>query len=96
MLFHVTHMHSPESCPAHDPERARETVGKVLGGAEGAGVKLIGTWVDAPGHTFYLVVESDSVQKLTDLFFPALTLGTADIVPVEDALALFKRRVGES
>lgn len=96
MLFHVTHVHSPESCPAEDPERARSTIGKMLSGAEEAGVKLIGAWVDAPGHAFYLVVDTDSADKLTDFFFPALTIGHAEVVPVEDALALFKRRLSES
>jgi hypothetical protein len=96
MLFHVTHTHTPESCPAHDPERARETFGKVLSSAEGIGVKLIGAWVDAPAHAVYLVVEADSVEKLSELFFPALTIGHADIRPVEDALALFKKRFPES
>jgi hypothetical protein len=95
MLFHVTHVHSPESCPAHDPERARATFGKVLASAEGLGVKLIGAWVDAPAHTFYMVVDADSVEKLSDLFYPALTIGTAEITPVEDSLALLKRRFSE-
>jgi len=42
------------------------------------------------------VVETDSVDKLTDLFYPALTMAHAEITPVEDALALFKRRVTDS
>ena len=96
MLFHVTHVHTPESCPAHDPVRARETMGKIIAGAEGPGIKLVGAWADAPGHAFYMVVETDSVEKLTDLFFPALTMAHAEISPVEDALALFKRRVADA
>ncbi|UCC60543.1 MAG: hypothetical protein JSV02_01575 [Dehalococcoidia bacterium] len=96
MLFHVTHVHTPESCPAHDPEKARNTFGKVLSSAEEVGVKLLGAWVDAPSHTVYLVVETDSVSKLSDLFFPALAIGSADISPVEDALALLQRRFSES
>ena len=96
MLFHITHVHTPESCPAGDPERARNTIGKMLAGAEGPGIKLVGAWADAPGHAFYLVVDADSVDKLTDLFFPALTMAHAEITPVEDALALFKRRVADA
>ncbi len=96
MLFHITHVHTPESCPADDPERARDTIGKIIASAEGPGIKLVGAWADAPGHTFYLVVDADSVDKLTDLFFPALTMAHAEITPVEDALALFKRRVADA
>ena len=48
MLFHITHVHTPESCPYHDPEKARATFGKMLGSAESLGVTLVGAWVDAP------------------------------------------------
>jgi hypothetical protein len=96
MLFHITHVHTPESCPADDPERARDTIGKIIAGGNAPGIKLVGAWADAPGHTFFLVVETDSVDKLTDLFYPALTMAHAEITPVEDALALFKRRVTDS
>ena len=40
MLFHITHVHTPETCPYHKPEEARATFGKILSGAEQAGVKL--------------------------------------------------------
>ena len=96
MLFHVTHIHSPESCPANDPVRTRDTFGKMLASAKEVGVTLVGAWVDAPAHTVYMVVDADSAQKLSDLFFPALTIGTAEIAPVEDALALLKRRFSGS
>ena len=95
MLFHVTHVHSPESCPAHDPELVRDTLGKLLTGAEQSGVKLVGAWADGPGHTLYFVVETDSASKLFDLFYPTLRMGSAEIRPVEDTLALFKRRFAE-
>jgi hypothetical protein len=95
MLFHVTHIHSPETCPAHDPEQARATFGKILGSAEEIGVKLVGAWVDGPAHTAYFVVETDSAEKLFDLFYPTLGIASAEISPVEDTLALFKRRFAE-
>ena len=69
---------------------------RYLCSAEQIGVTLVGAWVDAPAHTVYLVVETDSVEKLSDLFYPALSVAHADIRPVEDALALFKRRFAES
>ena len=68
MLFHITHVHTPETCPYHDPEKARETFGKMMSNAEQLGVKLVGAWLDAPAHTVYLVVETDSVQKIEGLF----------------------------
>jgi len=56
MLFHITHVHTPETCPYHNPEKTRETFGKMMSRAEQLGVKLVGAWVDAPAHTVYLVV----------------------------------------
>ena len=92
MLFHITHVHTPETCPYHDPEKARATFGKVLSGAEQLGVKLVGVWVDAPAHTIYLVVETDSAQKIEELMGPAFEIGYAETSPVQDGIALLKRR----
>ena len=49
-----------------------------------------------PSHTLYFVVETDSVEKLFQLFFPTLPIARAEVRPVEDSLALFKRRFAES
>jgi hypothetical protein len=94
MLFHITHVHTPESCPYHNPEKARATFGKVLGSAEQLGVTLVGAWIDAPAHTAYLVVETDSAQKIEELLAPAFEIGQAETRVVADALALLKRRIG--
>lgn len=96
MLFHVTHVHKEELCPAHRPEKARATFGKILSSAEQIVVTLVRAWVDGPAHAVYLVVETDSVEKLSDLFYPALSIAHADVRPVEDALALLNRRFAES
>jgi hypothetical protein len=95
MLFHITHVHTPETCPYHNPEKARETFGKIMSNAEQLGVKLVGAWVDAPAHTVYLVVETDSVQKIEELLAPGFEMGHAETRAVSDAAAVLKRRVGE-
>ena len=41
----------------------------------------------------YLIVEKDSVEKLTKLLDPVLTIGSAKIRPVKDALITLERRV---
>jgi hypothetical protein len=92
MLFHITHVHTPETCPYHNPEQARATFGKVLGGAEELGVKLVGVWVDAPAHTIYIVVDTDSSQKIEELLAPAFEIGRAETRVVQDGLLLLKRR----
>ena len=95
MLFHITHIHTPETCPYGDPEKTKGTFGKMMSSAEQLGVKLVGAWVDAPAHTVYLVVETDSVQKIEEFLTPALKIGHAETRVVSDAAAALKRSVGE-
>ncbi len=91
MLFHITHVHTPEACPYHNPEKARATFGKMLGSAEQLGVKLVGTWVDAPAHTAYIVVETDSAQKIEELLGPAYEIAHAETRVVQDGRSLLQR-----
>ncbi len=94
MLFHITHVHTPETCPYHDPKKARASFGKMLGGAEQLGVKLVGAWVDVPAHTAYIVVEADSAQQIEELMAPGLEIGCAEIRVVQDGREILKRRGG--
>jgi hypothetical protein len=96
MLFHITHVHTPETCPYHNPEKARATFGKMLGGAEKLGVKLIGVWADAPAHTIYIVVDTDSSQKIEELLAPAFEIGRAETRVVQDGLLVLQRRAKQS
>ena len=92
MLFHITHVHTPEACPYHNPEKARATFGKVMSSAEQLGVKLVGVWVDAPAHTIYIVAETDSSQKLEEMLGPAYEIGHAETRVVQDGRSLLQRR----
>jgi len=40
MLFHVTHVHTPETCPSDDPEKIKATFGKMLTIADELDVKV--------------------------------------------------------
>jgi len=92
MLFHITHIHTPETCPGKDPEKVRDTFGKMLSNAEQLGLKLVGAWVDGPAHTAYILVEADSAEKIFDFFEPTASIARAEVRPVQDALSLLKRR----
>lgn len=91
MLFHVTHKHTAQTCPADDKEKVKNTWGKVLKSADEVGVKLISAYVDAPAHTVFLVLDADSPEKLEKFFFPVLKIGHGDIRPVTDAMETVKR-----
>jgi len=95
MLFHITHEHSPETCPGHDPEQVKATFGQVMLNTDEDGLDLIGAWVDVTAHTVYMIVETDEAGKLFKVLDPALKIGTAYISPVMDATAVLKERSGE-
>jgi hypothetical protein len=94
MLFHITHIHTPETCPYHNTEKARATFGKIIGGAEQLGVTPVGVWVDAPAHAAYIVVETDSAQKIEELLAPAFEMSHAETRVVQDGREIIKRRAG--
>ena len=93
MLFHITHTHTPEMCPRHDTNKTRNTWGKTYFKAESSGIKLLASYVDAPAHTVYFIVEADSAETIAKFLDPVLNLGTATIRPVTDGLAAVKKRM---
>ena len=95
MLFHVTHVHTPETCPGHDPEQVKATFGQVMANADEEGFDLIGAWVDVTAHTVFMIVDTDDAGKLFGVLDPALTIGTGDISPIMDATVVLKERSGE-
>ena len=95
MLFHVTHTHSWETCPYHDPERARATFGQALGGISETGASLVGAWVDAPAHKVFLLIDADSADQLEAALAPIIDIGSAVTRPVSDAAEVIRRTTGE-
>lgn len=97
MLFHATHVHTHETCPATpgDFGLARQTFGKVLSDehAQKVGVKLVASYVDSPAHTAYFIIEADSAEKITLFLMPLLKLGSAEIRPVSRADDTFMRKM---
>jgi hypothetical protein len=90
MLFHATHRHTHETCSAHKPE-SQALFGKVLASADELGVKIIGSYVDAPGHAVYMIIEADTALQIAQFFDPILELGDTEIRPVADAMALLQQ-----
>ncbi len=87
MLFHATHRHTHATCPAHMPEK-RALFAKALNSANDIGVKIIGSYADAPGHTLYFIIEAETALQIAQFFDPILDLGDTDIRPVTDAMKL--------
>jgi hypothetical protein len=90
MLFHATHRHNHETCSAHKPENQAQFA-KAIASADELGVKVIGSYVDAPGHAVFMIIEADSALQIAKFFDPILELGDTEIRPVADALALLEQ-----
>ena len=91
MLFHITHVHTWESCPYHDPERAQATFGKAVKGIMESDVGLVGMYVDAPSHTTYLILDADSTVQIEESLAPVIDIGSAEVRPVQDFADIMRR-----
>jgi hypothetical protein len=94
MLFHITHVHTPETCPAGKPELMKSTFGKMIENSEN-GVELINSYADAPAHTLYFIVKAESITGLSKFLDHANKLGSAETRPVEDAVEVYNRKLRE-
>ncbi len=90
MLFHITHQHTEDTCPAHDADRMKSTFGALLAAIEETGVDVRGFYANAPAHRVYMIVEAESVEVINKLLYPVLTIGTAEVEPVVETAALTK------
>jgi len=93
MLFHVTHVHTPETCPSNDPERIKATFGRMLSLADELGVKVLSMHSNNIGHTMYMVLESDSAESISKMMDPTLKIARAEISPVTDAHSVMERLI---
>jgi hypothetical protein len=96
MLFHVTHTHNWESCPYHDPEKARDTFGKTMAGLGSTAATVVGAWIDAAAHKLIFVIDADSLEEIENLLAPIIDLGCAETRPVNDAMEVIRRRTAEA
>jgi hypothetical protein len=93
MLFHVTHVHTAETCPADSPEKIKATFGKMLSIAEELGVKVHSMHSNNIAHTMYMVVETDSAESISKMMDPTLKIASAEISPIVDAHAVMNRLI---
>ena len=91
MLFHVTHVHTPETCPADDPERIKATFGKMLSNADELGVTIHSMYSNNIAHTMYTVVESDSAEGISKMMDPTLKIAHAEVSHIVDAHSVMNR-----
>ncbi len=94
MLVHISHIHNWESCPYHDEETAAATFGKMLREADDH-VRIVGAWVDAPAHQFFIVADADSAEDIEAFLAPVIDVGYAKTQVVQEAAGITSRVSGE-
>lgn len=85
MLFLVTHVHTPENCPAVKSEESGSKFVQSLSeeAALRERVKIVGSYIAPSEHSIWLVLEADSLQSVENFTFDSLaTVGSNRIIPV--------------
>jgi hypothetical protein len=78
VLFHITQVHSPDSCP-------RDAGGSnSLYDATVAGLTLIGRYGVNAQHTLFYIVDTDDVTALQKFLWPGFRTCTSTITPVSE------------
>ncbi len=81
-LFVVESKHPAETCPAGHPEMAPMLVQHVSQeNASNFGVTMQGHAIVDGAHTFYLILEADSDEKVKEFMAPFFQVGTVEILP---------------
>ena len=84
MKFHVTLIHTPESCPGG--HGGPPPISDWRARAAEVGLTLTSAVVDQMGHTQFCVVETDDITKLQEFYRPWLAIARAEVRPVRDLM----------
>lgn len=91
-LFFVQHHHAPETCPAGHPEMGPMLVKHVSQpNAQSFGVNLLADAVLDGQHTFTLILEAESEDKVKDFMAPFYQAGSVDISPASSCEKVVER-----
>lgn len=74
--------HSAELCPGGVVRPDKEFTAKIERSMKKSGVKEIAGYLDAPGHVYYFVLETDDNAALNNAVEPLRLIGEVMIAPV--------------
>ena len=84
MLFHVTHRHNWETCPLNSDDPAGQVEGMKAVVEGNDQITVHGSWMDAPAHKGYMIIEADNAAAIMTLGMPLVALGEMEVVPVSE------------
>jgi hypothetical protein len=91
MLFHLSHVHTNDTCPGAHPEILQRVTKWWDELKKDAGVKVISGYVSPTDHSFFITLEADDNAALARAVGPLNALGagyTSPVIPLDDAFAL--------
>ena len=74
--------HTAELCPGGVVRPDKEFTAKIEESMKKSGVKEIAGYLDAPGHVYYFVLETDDNAALNNAVEPLRLIGEVTITPV--------------
>jgi hypothetical protein len=91
-LYFVQHKHSPETCPAKDPDQGNMLLKHLNpANARSFGVKLLADAVLDGKHTFNLILEADQEENIEKFMKPFQMAGTVEITPASHCEKVVER-----
>jgi ribosomal protein L7Ae-like RNA K-turn-binding protein len=92
-LYFVRHQHTPETCPARDPEMGQMLLQHLTKtNARKFGIDLLADAVLDGQHTLVLIAESEDPQYLRDYMQPFAQAGSVEISSASTCEAVVERR----
>lgn len=92
-LYFVRHQHSPETCPAKNPEMGQMLLQHLTkSNAKKFGIDLIGDAVLDSQHTLVLIAESEDKQYLENFMQPFAQAGPVEIINASTCEAVVERQ----
>jgi hypothetical protein len=91
-LFVARHQHSPEQCPAGDPEMGPMLLTHLSPeNAAKQGVTIQSEAVANGTHTLYLIVEADGQEPVDGFMAPFAEVGTVEVLAASPCAAVTAR-----
>lgn len=91
MLFHITHTHSHETCPAVHADRLQEVAAWFASVKASPDVSLVGAYAAPLDHVLHITVEAPDLGAVVRSMGVLNGLGTAQttpVLPLEELLSI--------
>ena len=91
-LYFVQHQHSPDACPAKDPQQGSMLLNHIdKASARRFGLNILSDAVLDNQHTFVLVIDADNPGQIESYMEPFKQVGSVDIWPASTCETVVER-----